>query len=556
MIKTRLISSLDKCFPETQPSSLPALTRLSALRGEVVSLQLVMRDDDPAAPHRRWVEPRLEGDLAETAEVRCVDYVPSLMPVYPDPARSDDGYLKKEPGLYPDLLSPLGMGGRAAVCSFQTRTLWITLRLPADLAPGDHTLTVSLFDGGELSRDTLTLHVIDAVLSESELPFTQWFHCDCLAQYYNVPIFSEEHWRIIEAFARTAVGGGINTLLTPIFTPPLDTGIGHERPTVQLVGVTRRGGEYSFDYSLLDRWLDMCRRVGIKYYEISHLFTQWGATHAPKIMADDEGEYRRIFGWETDAAKGEYPRFLRTFLPDFIAHMKSRGEDGRCIFHISDEPNADNIEEYTASRAVVADLLEGYTVMDALSNIEFWRRGIVTTPVVANNHIEPFIDNNVPNLWTYYCCGQGVGVSNRFFAMPGARTRFIGWQLYKYRIAGFLQWGYNFYMNQGSYDPVDPFLDSTAQYFVPSGDAYSVYPAPDGTAWDSMRLVQFHEALQDRSAALLCERLVGRDRVLDALESRCGEIVFSRCVCDTQQQLSLREAVNSLIEAALTDTGR
>lgn len=552
MLQTRLISSLDKCFPESSPLSFEPLTRLSALRGETVSFQLVMRDDDPAAPHRRWAAPRLDGDLAAFATLRSVEYIPSLMPVYPSPNRSDDGYLKKEPGLYPDLLAPLGTGygngAHIAVCSFQTRALWVTIRLPYDLAAGDHSISVSLHDGAELSRDTLTVHVVPASLPASDLPFTQWFHCDCLAQYYRVPVFSEEHWRIIENFARVAVSAGINTLLTPIFTPPLDTGIGHERLTVQLVGVRRRGGQYSFDYSLLDRWIDMCRRIGIRYYEISHLFTQWGASHAPKIMADDEGEYRRIFGWDTDAAEGEYPRFLRIFLPDFIAHMKAMGEDGKCIFHISDEPNRDNLEQYTRSRAVVADLLEGYTVMDALSNLEFWKNGVVTTPVVAVNHIQPFIDNNVPNLWAYYCCGQDVGVSNRFFAMPGARTRFIGWQLYKYNIAGFLQWGYNFYMNQGSYDEVDPFNDSTAQYFVPSGDAYSVYPAPDGTAWESLRQVQFSEALQDRQAALLCEGLVGRDRVLGALEDTCGDIVFSRCVCDSATALLLREKINCLIE--------
>ena len=129
----------------------------------------------------------------------------------------------------------------------------------------------------------------------------------------------------------------------------------------------------------------MCRRIGIRYYEISHLFTQWGASHAPKIMADDEGEYRRIFGWDTDAAEGEYPRFLRIFLPDFIAHMKSMGEDGKCIFHISDEPNRDNLEQYTRSRAVVADLLEGYTVMDALSNFEFWKNGVIPGWMQWNN---------------------------------------------------------------------------------------------------------------------------------------------------------------------------
>ena len=31
--------------------------------------------------------------------------------------------------------------------------------------------------------------------------------------------------------------------------------------------------------------------------------------------------------------------FLRTFIPDFLAHMKARGDDKRCIFHISDEPS-------------------------------------------------------------------------------------------------------------------------------------------------------------------------------------------------------------------------
>ena len=31
-----------------------------------------------------------------------------------------------------------------------------------------------------------------------------------------------------------------------------------------------------------------------------------------------------------------------------------------------------------------------------------------------------------------------------------ARTRVIGAQFWKYKIAGFLQWGYNFYNSQGS----------------------------------------------------------------------------------------------------------
>lgn len=552
MIRARIISSLDKCFPDTNIEALTPLHSVSALRGETLSFQLACGGDDNKAPHRLWCRPLLGGVPAEFCTVRLVDFIPSLMPVYPDPKYSDDNYISKEPGLYPDLLSELPMGGCFPLCGFQTRCLWLTAELPSDMAAGSYELTVELLCGEEtVVSESLTVNVIPAALPEQRIKVTQWFHCDCLADFYRVPVFSERHWEIIENFACTAVKNGINTLLTPLFTPPLDTAVGHERPTVQLVGVTRRGGEYSFDYSLLDRWIAMCDRVGIKYFEINHFFTQWGAAHAPKVMADDEGDYRRIFGWETDAAEGEYPRFLHRFIPDFIAHMKARGDDRRCIFHVSDEPNPKNIEQYTRSRGVVAGLLEGYTTMDALSHIDFWRTGAVETPVVSNSSIQPFIDANVPHLWTYYCCGQGVGTSNRFFAMPGARTRVIGMQLYKYKIEGFLQWGYNFYYNQGSFDLVNPYLDSTGGYFFPSGDGYSVYPSDDGHALESMRIVQFREALCDLAAMELCESLVGRDAVLAALESVAGEIRFDKSSASSAVVLAAREKINGMIAAAL-----
>lgn len=89
------------------------------------------------------------------------------------------------------------------------------------------------------------------------------------------------------------------------------------------------------------------------------------------------------------------------------------------------------------SKKCVADLLDGYPVMDALSNIEFYKQGVIDRPVAAINHIQPFIDEKVPDLWAYYCCGQCRGVSNRFFAMPSFRTRCIGFQLFKNDIAGF-----------------------------------------------------------------------------------------------------------------------
>jgi hypothetical protein len=51
---------------------------------------------------------------------------------------------------------------------------------------------------------------------------------------------------------------------------------------------------------------------------LSHLFTQWGAAHAPKIMATVDGTYRRLFGWETDAISDEYVGFLEAFAAELV----------------------------------------------------------------------------------------------------------------------------------------------------------------------------------------------------------------------------------------------
>lgn len=546
MIQTKLLSSLDKCFPDENLTRHTPVKKLSVLKNQRFSLQFAFVETDLLGPHRRWVKVAVDGAPGRV-EVRLTENVPSAMPLYPGRG-GDENYLRLTPGLYPDLLRPLSVEGSVPLLAGQLRTAWIDVFPEGSFAPGEHTVSVSLVVGEEtVGTQSLALTVIDADLPANELYVTQWFHCDCLADYYGVKVFSERHWEIMENFARTAVAEGINLILTPIFTPPLDTHIGGERPTVQLVGVRLDGDEYSFDFSLLDRFIDMCDRVGIRYFEISHLFSQWGAYHTPKIVATVNGRKKKLFGWQTDATGEAYTAFLHAFLPAFLDHMKARGDDKRCLFHISDEPNAEQLEQYRASKAIVADLLRDYTIMDALSSFDFFEKGVVKTPIPANNHIEPFLRAQVPGLWTYYCCGQTVGVSNRLFAMPGARTRCIGLQFFKYDIVGFLQWGYNFYYNQGSYDMVNPFLDSTGEYFFPSGDGYSVYPAPDGTAWESMRLLQFREALEDTAAMKLAASFVGKDEVVRAVEAQVGEIRFDRCLSTPEQMLCAREAVNAII---------
>ena len=238
------------------------------------------------------------------------------------------------------------------------------------------------------------LEVLDAKLPEQDLIFTRWFHCDALMDYYQTEAFDDEHFQIIENFVSTAVKYGVNMLLTPIFTPPLDTYIGGERPTMQLVKIRKDGTKYYFDFSLLGRWVEMCNKVGIKYFEMPHFFTQWGVKATPKIMATVDGEYKKIFGWETQATSKEYSEFLSAFVPALIEFMKScNGADKRCYFHISDEPSAEQLENYLKAKAIVAPLLEGYPIIDAVSSYEYYSSGLLQKPIPTTDHIDKFIVN-------------------------------------------------------------------------------------------------------------------------------------------------------------------
>lgn len=132
--------------------------------------------------------------------------------------------------------------------------------------------------------------------------------------YYGFKAFTDEYWETLRNYLNKAVKYGMNCVLTPIFTPPLDTEIGKERPTVQLVKINTAGnGAYSFDFSLLKKWISISKECGIEYFELSHFFTQWGAKHAPKIEACVNGKEEKIFGWNTKATGIEYKHFLRQF---------------------------------------------------------------------------------------------------------------------------------------------------------------------------------------------------------------------------------------------------
>ncbi|HJP30239.1 MAG TPA: DUF4091 domain-containing protein [Candidatus Latescibacteria bacterium] len=537
-LQTRLLSSLTKVFADEDLQA-PNCRRATCLRGEVFSFQLAYRAEEII----RDLQVAVTSDLQRHIRVRTVGLAPCELPG----TRFDKDVLRTTPGLYPDLL--LDVGDRLPAPPGQWRSLWVTVRVPARCSPGKLDIDMALMgEAGRLGGDVFQLEVLPATLPAQKLKHTSWFHTDCIATHYGVDAWSRQHWKLTDLFVRNAVDHGINMLLTPLFTPPLDTQVGGERPTVQLVQVRRTSKErYSFDFSRLDRWVRMADAAGVSFFEMSHLFTQWGAAHCPKIVGLDRRRERQLFGWGDRAAGRGYRSFLDQFLPALVGYIDRRRLRRRCYFHVSDEPHADHFDSFGAAAAMMHQHLKGFPFIDALSNVEYYDRGLVSQPIPAIDHIEPFVERDIPDLWTYYCVSQWKGVSNRFFCMPSARNRILGSQLYRYDLAGFLHWGFNFWYTQYSTRPVDPFKVTDAGGNFPSGDAFLVYPGAEGPV-DSIRGEVFREALQDQRALQLLERLQGRQKTVRLLERGLDEsITMTRYPRDATWLLRMRQRCNRRI---------
>ncbi len=534
-IKTILLSSLAKVFPDECPDASEYI-KMSMLKNEKSSFQLAFCAEKDAC-----VKLDIISEIKPFIKVYNVCLIPAKLAI--DKGADDFVLREGKPGLYPDLLKPVE--GEITAQSGKWQSIWFEIELDGSQKAGKYKIELDL--SGE--KNVFELEIINASLPEQDLICTHWFHTDCLMSWYKVEAFSEEYWRITENFARAALRHGTNCLLTPLFTPALDTDVGEERPTVQLVDIKKVGYKYSFSFEKLERWIEMCNRVGIKYFEMCHLFTQWGAEHAPKIMAEEKGEIRRIFGWETDANSRAYKSFLTAFAAALTAFIDEKGIRDRCIFHTSDEPSRVHYYQYRRCARLIDKLFPGFKTVDALSDFMFYEKGLVKTPIPADDHIEPFL-GKVPELWTYYCCSQrSKYASNRFFAMPSLRNRILGWQMYKYDIKGFLQWGFNFWYARLSKYEINPFEVADAGEAYSAGDPFVTYPAPDGTAYISLRLKVFYDAFQDNMAMKLLESKIGKDKVVAIIEEGLNDkISFSVYPHEDEWMLSARERINAEIK--------
>ncbi len=543
---TKNISSLEKVLKWEDTEKINSCDNAMLLLGESFSYQVCAFN--PEAPKNAfyWLTLKVyvESPLKDYVNLYFVNNViaDNIIP-------RDNDCLITEPGVLPDLLLPVEKQNGKAFYNCLLRTIWVEVNVPKDFESGKYPIDI-VFESiktGEKHICRFEADVKDSVLPTQSTEYTDWLHTDCIADVHGVPVYSEEHWTLIEKYMSMAQKMGVNLLYTPIITPSLDTFDGGKRTYCQLLKANKCGDAFIFDFSLVDRWIDTAHKCGIYKFEFSHLFSQGGARTTPYIMVTVDGKACEYFTLSMSARSDEYRIFLTQMLTELIEYLKNKGVYDNCYFHLSDEPTEAHLENYTYAKEIVAPIVGENKIMDALSAYDYYEKGIVKIPVVDIESIDVFLQNKTPNLWGYYCNSCYDKFPNRFIHYPSYRNRIIGLLIYKYNLAGFLHWGFNFYNSGMSLWHQSPYLSTSGGIGYPAGDPYCVYPYMDDVV-PSLRAVIFKEALQDVDVCKALEKKIGREEVIKLIDDMAGiNITFTEYPRNSEYVPSVMQKIKSLL---------
>ena len=513
LVECKIVSGTRKIMPKDPVEN--EIRYGKVLTGETADFQIVF--NNKTAGTIKFAKIDIKSDIKENVKISAIDFVP--LTTFPD-SPTDEYYSACDIGLVPDLLREFRP---TDLCLYSNlnKACYVSIDT-CGIPAGIYDIFFVLHDDVRVYCECkYTLEVSGCLLDGSDVILTNWMHCDCIADYHALEVFSEEFYNVFGQYLKEYLDIGFNMIYTPLFTPPLDTYVGGERRTVQLVDVKTENGKYVFSFEKLDKFIDFCTEKGILFFEFSHLFTQWGGKACPKICVEKEGKVEKFFGWDTPSDSEDYKNFLDAFLPELVGFLRKKGVFEKCFFHLTDEPRENDVAAYCKFREIVKKHIGEMRIIDAVSEYEFIEKGFVDVGVPLICAYGGIREKYAGDLFVYYCGGPTDNYyTNRLLCMPLNRTRILGTQLYLNDAAGFLHWGFNFYNTALSYGAIDPYKETDAGGMFPSGDAFIVYPDRENNGVRStLRAKAIKRGFEDYRLLKTLEKIEGKQFVKNMLKA-------------------------------------
>jgi len=450
--------------------------KAEAFRNEVVSLQFAVRAAEPLSPFSASCEEAVAG---ATSPLPC-SWIEIRYPGY---------ILTDEIGQFTS--DPLFEKPPERVEANTTQGVWLTIHVPKTADPVVYANSLIVHAGAQDVKFPIELHVLDFTmpdLNEGKFYLNLWQDPSSVARWAKVPLWSEEHWKLLEAYARDLAAHGEKSITTTIIYDPWRSDIGHPMPAMiqwRFPGEWQLGQEsrFAFDFSAFDRYVELMMKAGI-----TRTIHGYSMVNGPGETADCDLGY-------INTATGQllirhmvvgdewYKRAWDTFLPAFVKHLQEKGWLDRTYIGFDEKPQ-NVMNQIMAELHSAAPQLK-ITLAGGSSSQQSTHAGDLTIHWYDLAHPEAVARlleqrRSVGPTTFYTACDPPM--PNTFIYSPLWEARMLPWIAFHYGLAGYLRWDYNYWIDS---------LWQQPRYVWHSGDMFFVYPGEKGpiasVRWEMLR---------------------------------------------------------------------
>lgn len=210
----------------------------------------------------------------------------------------------------------------ATVPANASQSIWLTVQVPRDAAPGDYAGKLTVRPG---SRPELALDIKLAVTGFTLTPSKEWTTFVGLeespyavARGCGLPLWGDEHWRRVEQCLELLGGLGNRLVQVPLVA---GTDMGNAESMVAWV---KKGDTYDYDWSLLDRYLELAHRHCARPLSLVALVHPPADLNGRKLAVTVvDGDTRRPLELP-DPGTPEFNTVWLPFAKAFVAHVREK----------------------------------------------------------------------------------------------------------------------------------------------------------------------------------------------------------------------------------------
>lgn len=401
--------------------------------------------------------------------------------------------------------------------SRKLQAVWIEVKTDKDLLPGVYNTNITISKNRLLEDETALktlsyeIEVVDVSLDDPAqygYYLDLWQHNSSIARTYEVQLWSDRHFEIIENYVAALADLGqkaITVIASEIPWSGQWSSYNRLTPSntfeYNIVKVRRKkDSKWEYDFSALNRYIKLCMKYGInKEIEVFGLMNIWlleDVGYGRVIKDYDDGIRIRYYDEETCTYK--YIR-ERCDLVSYISALEQNFVQNGwsdIVRVICDEPS--DVEKFKNRLNELRSMAPSFQFKVAINHIEFIREDI---PGVADyvpglpcvcQEFKKTMDikkDLAGRLYYYVCCGPER--PNTFFCSPLIEGRLISWLSWYMNLDGFLRWNFTVWPN-------NPFEeDSYHHQTFPAGDTTFVYPGKDGKPVFTLRYMNLKRGIRD-----------------------------------------------------------